>query len=128
LRLLLDTCTFLWAATKPEDLSHLALTLLSDPEHELFLSAASSFENATKARLGRLQLPGAPEITVPRLRSRLGATALAISEEAALYSFNLPGLHKDPFDRILVSQAVVEGMPLVTPDPLIRQYNVRVLW
>ena len=128
MKLLLDTCTFLWATTKPEGLSHLAFTLLSDPEHELYLSAASSLEIATKARLGRLPLPGAPEITGPRLRSRLGAMALAISEEAALYSFNLPSLHKDPFDRTLVSQAVVEGMPLVTPDPLIRQYNVRVLW
>jgi PIN domain nuclease of toxin-antitoxin system len=128
LRLLLDTCTFLWAATKPESLSHLAVSLLSDPEHELYLSAASCFEIATKARLGRLPLPEAPEIAIPRLRSRLGARSLGISEEAALYSFNLPSLHKDPFDRLLVSQAVVEGMPLVTPDPLIRQYNARVLW
>ena len=128
LKLLLDTCTFLWAVSKPEDLSDLARKLLRDPENELYLSAASSFEIATKARLGRLPLPDAPEISVPRIRSRLGAIALGISEEAALYSFNLPSLHKDPFDRILVSQAVVEGMAVVTPDPLIRQYNVRVLW
>ncbi len=128
MRLLLDTCTFLWAANEPSRLSSTAFRLIEHPENELFVSSVSAFEIAVKAKAGRLPLAADPETEVPRLRSELGAFALPLSEEAALYSYNLPMLHRDPFDRLLVSQAIVEGLVLLTPDRHIRDYGVRVFW
>jgi PIN domain nuclease of toxin-antitoxin system len=127
-KLLLDTCSFLWAVNEPSRLSRIAFRLIEDPENELFVSSVSAFEIAVKATDGRFPLAANPEIEVPRFRAELGATSLLLTEEAALYSFNLPLLHRDPFDRLLISQAIVGGLALVTPNRHIRNYAVRVFW
>lgn len=101
---------------------------MSDPENELFLSAVSSWEIAVKHSLGRLPLPEAPERYVPAQRILRGIDALLLDEEAALHISRLPNLHRDPFDRMLVCQALVGGMMIVTPDPEIARYPVRTLW
>lgn len=128
MRVLLDTCTFLWIAGQPAAVSARARAVFQDPGNEVHLSAASSWEIAIKHALGRLPLPEAPERLVPRLRDRHGIEPLPIDEEATLHLSRLPDHHHDPFDRILVAQAIVHGMTLLTPDPLVTQYPARVIW
>jgi PIN domain nuclease of toxin-antitoxin system len=116
-RLLLDTCTFLWVITDSPRLSAHALELFRSPDHEAFLSAASAWEISTKHSLGRLRLPQSPERFIPAMREHHGIDALAIDEESVLQTIRLPALHRDPFDRLLVCQAIVHGLTLLTPDP-----------
>lgn len=97
-------------------------------ENEVFLSAASAWEIAVKHRLGRLPLPVTPAEFVPAQRKAHGIEPLPVDEEAALHVAQLPDLHRNPFDRMLVAQATVQGLVLMTPDPAIRQYAVRTLW
>jgi PIN domain nuclease of toxin-antitoxin system len=127
-RLLLDTCTFLWLVGGAAQLSPRAREAFADPANEVFLSAVSAWEIAVKYRLGRLPLPTAPDEFVPAQRTAHGVEALAVDEESALNVAKLPDLHRDPFDRMLVAQALVGGLVLLTPDRPIRQYPVRTLW
>lgn len=128
MKLLLDTVTFLDAAFHPKDLSKRARELLRDPENELFVSVASCWEIAIKYSLGKLPLPESPAQFVPMNREKLGAELLTLDEESALHVILLPNLHNDPFDRILICQAIVHGMVLLTPDERISRYPVRSAW
>ena len=128
MRLLLDTCTFLWIIAGSKQLSSRARDSFRDPGNEIFLSAASAWEIAVKYKLGRLPLPEAPEAFVPAQRSAHGIECLDVDEESALHVVRLPELHRDPFDRILIAQALVGGLVLLTPDEAIRQYPSRTLW
>lgn len=128
MKLLLDTCTFLWIAAGSPQLSKPAAQLFRDPSNEVFLSAASAWEIAVKNSLGRLPLPAPPASYVAALRERHGISTLPISEEEALYLSRLPKLHRDPFDRMLACQAVVNGLTLLTPDPLLTQYPIHTIW
>lgn len=128
MRLLLDTVTFLWTILGDARLSGPARAAIADPGNESFLSAVSATEIAIKHGLGRLVLPQAPDVYVPRVRKAHRIATLAFSEEAALGLVRLPAIHRDPFDRMLVAQAIAEGMTVLTPDPLVTQYAVRTLW
>lgn len=125
---LLDTCTFLWALSGVPALPPRVADLVRDPDNQVFLSAASAWEIAIKYAAGRLTLPERPERYVPAMRAERGIAALAIDEESALHASRLPSLHRDPFDRLLVSQAIVHGMTILTPDPIISQYPARTFW
>ena len=127
MRLLLDTCTFLWLAGG-SSLSDEAAAAIRDPSNDVFLSAVSVWEIATKHRAGRLPLPEPPERLIPTERRLRGVAALAFDEASALQVMRLPLLHRDPFDRMLISQTIALGLAIVTPDPLISQYPVRVIW
>jgi len=127
-RLLLDTCTFLWILGGAPELSSRARAAFADQTNEAFLSAASAWEIAVKHRLGRLPLPASPEEFVPAQRMAHGIEPLPVDEEAALHVSKLPDLHRDPFDRMLVAQALVGGLVILTPDDPIRSYPVRTLW
>ncbi len=127
-RLLLDTCTFLWVVGGAKRLSVAARDAFAHPDHDVFLSAASAWEIAVKHRLGRLPLPTPPDQFVPAQRAAHGIEPLPVDEDAALHVAKLPDLHRDPFDRILVAQAIAGGLILVTPDEAIRQYPARTLW
>jgi PIN domain nuclease of toxin-antitoxin system len=94
----------------------------------VFLSPVSGWEIAVKHALGRLQLPAPPHTYVPRLRDQHGIFPLPLEEEAALHVGKLPDLHRDPFDRMLVCQAIVHGLVVLSPDEEITQYAVRSLW
>jgi PIN domain nuclease of toxin-antitoxin system len=126
--LLLDTVTFLWILEDAASLGPVARAALQDQDNIVFLSAASVWEIAVKHRLGKLPLPQAPERLIPEQRKRRGIESLPISEPATLRLQQLPDLHKDPFDRILVCQAIEHEMTIVTPDALLRAYPVRTLW
>ncbi len=128
MRLLLDTATFIWMAEGHSKLSAAAGSLIADASNELFLSAASAWEIAVKHDLGRLDLRMPPDEYVWQQRQLHRIESLSIDEAAALQSAKLPNVHRDPFDRILISQAILGGMALVTPDRLIRMYPVRTVW
>jgi PIN domain nuclease of toxin-antitoxin system len=128
MKLLVDTCTFLWIVSGADDLSPVVADAVRDPANDVYLSAASSLEIAVKHARGRLSLPDAPERYVPDARTRHGIDPIAIDEECALHVSKLEALHRDPFDRLLVAQAIVHGLTIATPDPLIRQYPARSMW
>ena len=128
MKLLVDTCTFLWIIADAPALSRRARELFQSPDHEVFLSAASAWEIAVKHGIGRLPLPEPPERFVPDMRERHGIAALAIDEESALHVSRLPDIHRDPFDRMIVAQAIVHGLTILTPDPLVTQSPGRTLW
>ena len=128
MRLLLDTCTFLWIGADAPELSKNARELFQTPENQVYLSSVSGWEIAVKNALGRLPLPEKPTTYVPKLRRLHAIETLPLDEEAALHLSRLPALHKDPFDRMLVCQAIVHGLVLLTPDELVTRYPARSLW
>ena len=121
MKFLLDTHIFLWAAYEPDRLSARAIALLNDADHELLFSAASIWEIAIKNGLGREDF----KVDARLLRRGLldhDYGELAITSEHAVFLENLPPIHKDPFDRILVAQAMVEGITLLTADSIVAKY------
>ncbi len=128
MKLLLDTCTFLWLAADDEQLSATAKEVCRDPENAVYLSALSAWEIAIKHRIGRLPLPLPPPQYVTSRRTWLGLEPLPFDEAAAAHDAQLPTLHRDPFDRGLVSQAILQGMTIVTPDEMIASYPAPIIW
>lgn len=128
MRLLVDTCTFLWLAADDPRLSTTARTQCRSPLNEVYLSALSAWEIVIKHRLGRLPLPGEPARYVVSRRQWLQIEPLPFDEACAAHDALLPPHHQDPFDRGLVSQAILTGMTIVTPDPTIARYPAPVLW
>ncbi|MBJ7329758.1 MAG: type II toxin-antitoxin system VapC family toxin [Solirubrobacteraceae bacterium] len=126
MKLLLDTHVFLWLQTDPGRLGS-AVDTLASQEHELALSAASSWEIAIKHGLGRLPLPEQPASYVPSRARRSGVDLLPIEHADALAVAELPALHRDPFDRLLIAQAIRRGLTVVTADDALRAYDVPVL-
>ena len=128
MKLLLDTCAFLWIAGGGRKLPDRVAALYQSPDNDVFLSAASAWEIAIKHATGRLPLPVAPQAFVAEERERCGVASLSIDEESTLHVARLPLLHRDPFDRLLVAQAIVHGLTILTPDPLVSQYPARTMW
>ena len=121
MKLLLDTHLLLWAAAQPEKLTPAALALIEAPENELLFSAASLWEIAIKAGSGRQDFAVEPGLIRRGLLDN-GYHELPVSSAHAVALMRLPAIHKDPFDRILVAQAQVEGIVLVTSDNAVSQY------
>ncbi|RJQ55862.1 MAG: type II toxin-antitoxin system VapC family toxin [Desulfobacteraceae bacterium] len=128
MKILLDTCTFLWIITDAPDLSNKSRDLFADSLNEVYLSAVSAWEIAFKYALGRLPLPQSPGEYIPEQRDKHRIISLPLEEDATLYLDRLPEYHKDPFDRMLVCQAIVNSMAILTPDERIKQYPIRYLW
>ena len=128
MRLLLDTCTFLWIVAGAAEVPQRVKDWCAEPSNEVYLSAVSVWEIVVKHQLGRLPLPAPPARFVLDEREALGSAALPLDEESGLHLVRLPLLHRDPFDRMLVCQALVHGLTILTPDPLVAQYPARVLW
>jgi PIN domain nuclease of toxin-antitoxin system len=122
-KLLLDTHIFLWLQTDPERLGD-RLRVVEDERTELLLSAVSSWEIAIKYGLGRLPLPEPPERYVPSRMRAIAAEALAVEHPHALAVATLPNLHRDPFDRLLIAQANLLGLTILTADRAVAQYPV----
>lgn len=128
MKLLLDTCTLLWLARGDRSLSAGARDLLGRPGVDVHVSVVSAWEIAVKHGLGRLPLPVPLADFLPALRARYALSSLPVDEESALHVIKLPRLHRDPFDRMLVSQAIVHGLTIVTPDSDIARYPARTIW
>jgi PIN domain nuclease of toxin-antitoxin system len=128
MRALLDTHAFLWWVTDDSQLSSTARSIIIDPNNLLFLSAASAWEIVIKVRLGKLILPEPPESYIPSRLTINRFESLPITIVHALQVTNLPNLHKDPFDRIIIAQSQVEKMPIVTADTQIVQYPIDAIW
>jgi PIN domain nuclease of toxin-antitoxin system len=126
-RILLDTHAWLWMLDAPKRLTQCSRELLGAAESELLLSAASAWEIAIKHAMGRYVLPGDPEILVPALMIQSRVASLPVAHVHALRVARLPLHHRDPFDRLLVAQAQVEGVPILTSDPHFAAYDVEVI-
>lgn len=124
MRAILDTHIWLWWIADPERLTRPYIDLITDQRNELFLSAVSTWEIAIKYGLGRLVLPEPPDRFIPPRLQRDGIVALPISVAHTLEVASLPSHHKDPFDRLLVAQARVEQIPIVTTDQEFQKYDV----
>jgi PIN domain nuclease of toxin-antitoxin system len=127
MRLLLDTHVFLWYITADPKLPTTFRDAIRDPANEVYLSAASVWEAVVKHALGKLPLPAAPAHYLPRQRAAHRIESLPVEEAALAPLAALPALHRDPFDRILVSQALHHGLTLVTADDAVRAYPVPLL-
>ena len=128
MRALLDTHAFLWWITDDDSLSSHARRVLGDGSNELFVSAASAWEIAIKIGLGKLPFPGEASSIIPRQLSVNAFLSLPVEIEHALRVADLPRLHRDPFDRMLVAQAQIEKLPIISRDPEIARYDVRLIW
>jgi PIN domain nuclease of toxin-antitoxin system len=128
MRLLVDTCTFLWLAADDSRLSETARAVCRESSNDVFFSALSAWEIAIKHRIGRLPLPLPPDQYVKSRRQWLRLEPLPFDEGAAAHDARLPALHRDPFDRGLVSQAILQGLTIVTPDEMIAAYPAPTLW
>lgn len=129
LTVLLDTHAVLWALAEPARLGKRAAVLIADPATTLRVSAASAWELATKARIGKLPGVGPFLFTYERHLARLGARELPVTAEHALLAGSLAWDHRDPFDRMLAAQCVVEGLTLVTRDEAFADVSgVRTVW
>ncbi len=127
-KVLLDTHVLLWALMEPGKLSPRAREILKDPANTVLVSPASAWEISTKHRLGRLP---AAESVVRGYRHHLTtlmATEIPITSEHALLAGSLGAEHRDPFDRMLAAQALVEGVPLLTADPVFSVFRVETVW
>jgi PIN domain nuclease of toxin-antitoxin system len=126
-KLLLDTHVWLWLQESPERLGP-ALGPATDPENSLLLSAVSSWEIAIKCSMGKLELPEPVESYVAERMTISGVTGLPIQHSHALAVAGLPRHHRDPFDRLLIAQALVEQVTLVTADNQFQPYPVQLMW
>lgn len=129
MRLLLDTHALLWTLSEPERIPSATLDAIRDPANELLVSAASAWEIATKHRLGKLDGAQAVVLGYADHLARLGATELAMTGHHAMTAGALAWEHRDPFDRMIVAQAMIESVPVVTADRALAAFpGIRALW
>lgn len=127
MRLLVDTHCWLWMVGAPDRLTADGRELLADSANELLLSAATAWEIAIKHSIGRLDLPGKPAEVVTDWIVRSGVTPLPVLHTHALRVASLPPHHVDPFDRLLIAQAQLEGVPILTADAAFSRYDIEVI-
>jgi PIN domain nuclease of toxin-antitoxin system len=125
---LIDTHCWLCANAAPSRLNEKARSIIEDRSSAIYLSAASSWEISIKVSLGKLRLPEPPEVYVPKRMADQAIESLPIEHVHALRVGVLPQHHKDPFDRIIIAQAQIEDMPILTADKQITLYDVKVIW
>jgi PIN domain nuclease of toxin-antitoxin system len=127
-RVIADTHTWLWMLTEPDRLPARAREVVGDPGVEVLVSAASAWEITIKHQLGKVPLPEAPVSYVPSRLAASGCTGLAVELVHVLRTGLLPMHHRDPFDRLLVAQAQVLGVPIASGDAAIARYDVDLIW
>ena len=127
MKILLDTHCWLWWISEPERLKESARRQIIDRRNEIYLSAASSWEIAIKYAIGELGLPEPPQDFVPKRLARDAISPLPVQHLHALHVAALPHHHKDPFDRLIISQAIIERIAIMTVDPQFKAYDVKLL-
>lgn len=128
MKLLLDTCTFLWASQQPSKLSKVAAAAMDEPLTELFVSDVSLWEITLKHSAGKLPLPGDPRVWIPAKFSFHGFQHLPMAVNDIFLSGELPRVHEDPFDRVLAAQAIGAGMSILSPDSPLSLLGASRLW
>jgi PIN domain nuclease of toxin-antitoxin system len=127
MRLLLDTHVFLWYLTADSRLPDSFRSAIQDPTNDVFLSAASVWEVAIKYALGKLPLPAPPQEFIPLERERHRIASLPIEEGAIAHLANLPSVHRDPFDRMLVAQSLQHDLTILTLDSVLKVYPAKIM-
>lgn len=125
---LLDTHVFLWARVEGAQIGPRTWEILGDPKQRIYLSAVVSWEISIKWRLGKLKLPDRPSNLVRLSLEQNSLRSLSVTHDHSLQVGDLPDHHHDPFDRLLVAQAVVENLILITADPQLKAYPARIHW
>jgi PIN domain nuclease of toxin-antitoxin system len=128
MRALLDTHAFLWWIDDHPKLSLRAREFIKNGDNELFFSSVSAWEIIIKSQLGRLDIPENPEAFISKELAINSIHSLPLHINHALHIYRLPHYHRDPFDRILVAQALVEKLPILTADQKIFKYPVKIIW
>jgi PIN domain nuclease of toxin-antitoxin system len=126
-KVLLDTCAFLWITTDDPQLSETARQIFKNPNNEIFLSSVSAWE-IIKNSIGKLPLPSLAEEFISSQRLKHEIDTLPLTEKAVFHLNKLPNHHKDPFDRMLICQAIEHDLTILTNDSLIVQYPVNTVW
>ena len=127
MRLLLDTRVWLWLIGEDERLNEPTRAALADPENDIFLSAAAVWELAIKRAAGKLKYTGSPAVQVPLHIKRSGVLPLPITADHGLAAAALPMHHRDPFDRMMIAQALAEDLTISTADERLSAYGVPLL-
>lgn len=128
MRALLDTHAFLWWVLDDPRLSDESRRVIQAASNDVLVSAATAHEIAIKTASGKLKLPQPPDSYVPGRIASEGFEPLPIEVVHALRAGRLPPIHRDPFDRLLIAQAQIEGIPIITADPAIGRYDVETIW
>ena len=128
MRAFLDAQALIWFATGDRRMPPRVRRFIENSENELLLSIASVWEIMIKGRLGRLDIDRAPVAYILHYMGQLSLIPTPISLDHVFRVVDLPGLHQDPFDRLLIAQAITENIPIVTRDAAIQAYNVRTIW
>jgi PIN domain nuclease of toxin-antitoxin system len=128
MNILLDTCSFLWVVQEPEKISLPSKHAFEEPSNTVYLSSVTTWEIALKYSIGKLTLPIPPRIFIPEALAEHGIATLALAFNDTFHLQGLPSLHRDPFDRMLICQAIEHGLTILTPDEAIRRYPVKTLW
>ena len=128
MKYLLDTGVWLWSLDSVERIHKRGLDILGNSRQEIYFSAASVWEISIKARLQKLRLPAPPADCIPAFMARQGLRPLPVNHIHALKVYDLPFHHRDPFDRLLIAQAIVEDMAILTADRVFARYLVEVVW
>jgi PIN domain nuclease of toxin-antitoxin system len=128
MKILLDTCAFLWLTTDAPELSEKAKILFQNTQNAVYLSSVSAWEIIVKHQLGKLPLPNAPEDFIKQQCEKHFVEYLALDEKAVFQLGRLPNHHRDPFDKMLICQAISDDLTILTSDQLISQYPVSTVW
>jgi PIN domain nuclease of toxin-antitoxin system len=128
MKYLLDTMVWLWSVGSTQKIGEAGLDILSSGEEEIYFSAASCWEIAIKTRLGKFRLPEEPVRYVPKRLAEQGIRSLSVTQNHSLKVYELPLHHYDPFDRLIIAQALSEEMVVLTSDRTFKKYPVEVLW
>ena len=128
MRYLLDTHTFLWMAAHPASLSRKTSKIVREIGNSLYLSTASGWEITMLWQLKRLELPDEPQRFIPEAMQKLAVLPLPIGFQTAISAVMLPLIHRDPFDRILIAEAMKEKMIVLTKDKTFGEYGIQSLW
>jgi PIN domain nuclease of toxin-antitoxin system len=128
MRYLLDSVVWLWSVGALEKMNRACLEILENGREEIYFSAATAWELTIKARLGKLHLPGPPAQCIPAFIAKQGLRPLPVTHLHAVSVYDLAPHHRDPFDRLIIAQAIAEEMTILTADRVFGKYPVDVLW
>jgi PIN domain nuclease of toxin-antitoxin system len=128
MKYLLDGMTWLWSIGPVEKINSAAREILENGREEIYFSAATAWELTIKVRLGKLRLPGPPARCIPVFVAKQKLRPLPVTQLHAVGVYDLPPYHQDPFDRLLIAQAIAENMTILTSDRIFGKYSAKVAW